>query len=49
MQDNLGGVTERQAFADSVCYQTVNKYAKDRSNEHMDWRKYFHGHYSIFI
>ena len=45
LRNNLGGVTDRQTCADSVCYQTVNKYVKFRSNEHMNWRKCFHGHY----
>ena len=30
-----GVVTDRQTCADSVCYQTVNKYVKVRTNEHM--------------
>ena len=36
--NNLGGVTDHQTCADSVCYQTVNKYVKDRTNEHIKWR-----------
>jgi len=33
--NNLGGVTDRETCADSVCYQMVIKYVKDRTNEHM--------------
>jgi len=40
-------VTDGQTSADSVCYQTVIKYVKVRTNEHMKCRKCFHGHYNI--
>ena len=44
LRNNLGGVTDRQTCADWACYQMVFKYVKVKINEHMKWRKCFHGH-----
>jgi len=46
LRNNLGGMTDRQTCADSVCYQMVIKYVKVKTNEHMKLRKCFHGHYN---